>query len=174
MGSLSTLSASDPSVSLIAAQVEEEEKETEVVLVRWFGGKEVGPRGGKGKPAPKESHLQSPLWKELAAQFHLYDSDPTAPFQVTWMILDPVAYGLSTLSRKTSERVGLLFGPQHLVTFRVAPSKGDRGVPANLPLPHQHGREGLGVWTLVAPRLASSVTLGQSLYPSEPVFSAVK
>ena len=49
--SLSTLPVRGPSAPHGAAQAEEGEKETEVVPVRWFGG--------EGKPAPKESCLQS-------------------------------------------------------------------------------------------------------------------
>lgn len=58
----------------MAVQGAEGEKETEAVSVRWSGGKEVGPQGGEGKPAPVKGTRTPTL---------LYGSDPTAPFQVT-------------------------------------------------------------------------------------------
>lgn len=62
--SLSTLSAREPSAPHVAAQAEEGEKETEVVPVRWFGGKRSGLWVGRGNQPQR-----SPIFKALVGTY---------------------------------------------------------------------------------------------------------
>ena len=85
------------------------------------------------------------------------------------MIPDPVACGLSTLSRKIFKRVGLLFGPQHLVMFRVGIFYGRQESESSPPPPPQHGRA--WGWILAALLLTSSVTWAPSHFIPLNLFS---
>lgn len=132
--------------------------------------------GWGGQTSPRGRTFES-LLEGARSLTPLHASDTTPPLLVT--LDDSRSCGLWPFcsQRKIPERVGLLFGPEHLFIWHLLRDTGK--IFCELPPPPTTvaGKEGMdagpgsgGVWILLALMILGSVTLGKSLHPKEPRF----
>lgn len=130
----------------------------------WGKRGEASLRVGRANQPQRDPTFEAPCGRSQESNSP-YDSDPTTPFQI---LLAVAFYSQQEDFQESWPPLWTLV----LGHIQLAPSKGEREETVNLPLPPTTVAEKVFQgWIFVGPLLTSSVTLGKSLYPSEPEFS---